>query len=280
MGLRIALDLRPGQQPRWARALAGALQAAGAEHEWLTDPRTWKTADLVLALTGARPRFGPPAWTAVHEPRTGWGAAWTARQSERLLAPSDLVAGVLHTYLRVPAHRIVRLPPVVPEGFKRARRPEVEAFRQRHGLPDRWLAALAPHPASAAGLPVFPVYEIPDAELPAAYSGAVAALDPHPRRGNPSGVLEAMACGAPAVVVAGSAGGEVIADAGVLVAAGDRQGWLAAIEFLVHDQQERNRLAARALRTGERFRAEVAARRLLAELGAAARAGTRAAGAG
>jgi len=276
MGLRIALDLRPRGPNVWARALAGALVAAGPEHEWITDG--WRDADLVLALTGARPRFGPPAWTAVHDPRPGWSAAWTTRQSERVIAPSQVVAHALRTYLRVPERRLVALPPIAPAGFRRARRAEVEAFRDRRGLPPLWVVSLG-HPPRV-GVAVVMAWELQEAELPVAMSGAVAVLDPDPRSGNAAGVLEGMACGAPAVVAAGSAGAEVIGGAGVLVDARDAEGWAAAVSFLVQHREERNRMAARALRAGAQFRAEVAARRLLEELGAAAPAGTRAAGAG
>jgi glycosyltransferase involved in cell wall biosynthesis len=340
MGLRIAVDLRgidperPRGPARWARSLAAALPDAGPEHEWITweagrRPRAGKI-DLVLALDGGPPAYGPPAWTAVHDvghllarrrfgpadwARRSWAAAWATRQSERLLAPSLVVAQTLNTYLRVPAEKITWLPSVPPAGFRRSRRPEVEDLREEHGLKPRWFAVVgtlsrrrnlplllaawdrarrslepgidlvvAGHradPAVAAevlsGGARWLGY-LPDDHLRALLSGAIALLDPTPHAGNSIGVLEAMACGAPAVVAAGSAGGEVIGNAGVLVDAGDVESWAAAIVYLARETDERNRMAARGLRAITGFRAEGAARGLLEALGAGARAETPARG--
>ena len=278
MGLRIALDLRPRGPQRWARALAEALVAAGPEHEWLN--QEWKQADLVLALGGARPRFGPPAWTAVHDPRPGWSTAWTSRQSARLLAPSDTVAHALRTYFRVPAQKILRLPPLAPPAVRRARRPEIEGFQARQGLTSRWFVALSKLRPDLTDLPVIQAEALSVEELPVALSGAIAVVDPDPRSGNAIGLLEGMACGAPAVVAAGGAGAEVLGSAGILVDASDLEGWKAALALLAAGREERNRMAAGALRTARQFRAEDAARRLLAGLDEAARAGRPAAGAG
>jgi glycosyltransferase involved in cell wall biosynthesis len=342
MGLRIAVDLRgidperPRGPARWARSLAAALPAAGPQHEWVT----WESGarppgasvDVVLALDGGRPGYGPPAWTVVHDvghllarrrfgpaewARRSWIAAWTARQSARLLAPSRVVAHALKTYLRVPEERITWLPSVPPAGFPRARRPEVEDLREEHHLKPRWFAVvgtlsrrrnlplllaawdraqrtLAPGvDLVVAGQQADPavtaevlaggarwVGYLPDDSLRALLSGAIALLDPTPHAGNSIGVLEAMACGAPPVVAAGSAGGEVIGNAGVLVEAGDLESWAAAIAYLARETDERNRMAARGLRALTEFRAEGAARRLVEALGAGARAGKPASGAG
>jgi len=121
---------------------------------------------------------------------------------------------------------------------------------------------------------------LPVDRLRALLSGAIAFLDPTPHAGNSIGVLEAMACGAPPVVAAGSAGGEVIGNAGVLVAAGDLESWAAAITHLARETQERNSMAARGLRAMSEFRAEGAARRLVEALGAGAPAGRSAPGGG
>jgi len=278
MALRIALDLRPRGPERWARAFGEALVAAAPEHAWLTDE--WKTADVVLALGGGRPRFGPPAWTAVHDIRPSWTTAWITRQSDRLLAPSETVAHALRGYFRVPERRLVRLPPVLPGGFRRAQRAEVERFQQRHDLDGAWVVVLGEVPPGLSGQRLIRAAALPEGELRAALSGAVAAVDADPRAGNASAVLEAMACGAPAVVAPGSAGAEVIGSAGILVSPQDASGWAAALAFPAGNREERNRMAARALRAAAQFRAADAARRLLEALTEAARADRRAAGAG
>jgi glycosyltransferase involved in cell wall biosynthesis len=340
MGLRIAVDLRaidpqrPRGPARWARSLAAALPEAGPEHDWITWEPGVRTAaggvDLVLALAGGRPRHGPPTWSAVHDvghllargsfgtadwARRSWSAAWTARQSERLLAPSGVVAHALHAYLRVPDARITWLPSVPPAGFQRSRRPEVEALREALHLGRRWFAVVGTlsrrrnlpmllaawqraQPAVGPGVDLVLagaqadpavtraalaggarwVGYLPDADLCALLSGAIALLDPTPHAGISIGALEAMACGAPPVVAAGSAGGEVIGNAGVLVDAHDVESWAGAISHLARDTEERNRMAARGLRALPEFRAAGAARRLVGALGAAAREDGRAAG--
>ena len=340
MGLRIAIDLRaiePGRPrgpARWARSLAADLPAAGPQHQWIS----WEPGgaaepgaiDLVLGLGGGRPRFGPPTWSAVHDvghlvarggfrptewARRNWSAAWTTRQSERLLAPSVVVAQALHTYLRVPEARITWLPSVAPAGFQRARRSEVEGLRESLGLGPRWFAAvgtlsrrrnlplllaawrraradLGPNlelvVAGAVAEPALAravlaagarqVGYLADPELRSLLSGAIAFLDPTPHAGTSIGALEAMACGAPPVVAAGSAGAEVIGNAGVLVDAHDVDSWAAAITHLARSTDERNLMAARGLRAMPDFRAGSAARRLVAALDAAAPADRRAAG--
>jgi len=253
----------------------------------------------------ARRRFGPLEWA-----RRSWSGAWTTRQSERLLAPSRVVAHALHTYLRVPEARITWLPSVPPAGFPRARRTEVESLREAQDLKPRWFAVVGTlsrrrnlplllaawdraQPALGPGVDLVVAGRqadpavtaevlaggarwlgyLPDDRLRALLSGAIALLDPTPYAGNSIGVLEAMACGAPPVVAAGSAGGEVIGNAGVLVDACDVESWAAAIAFLGRETDERNRMAARGLRALNGFRAEGAARRLVEALGRGAPAG-------
>ncbi|TMF87304.1 MAG: glycosyltransferase family 4 protein [Chloroflexi bacterium] len=143
-----------------------------------------------------------------------------------------------------------------------------------------WVVVLGEVPPGLSGQRLIRAAALPEGELRAALSGAVAAVDADPRAGNASAVLEAMACGAPAVVAPGSAGAEVIGSAGILVSPQDASGWAAALAFLAGNREERNRMAARALRAAAQFRAADAARRLLEALTEAARADRRAAGAG
>lgn len=272
-------------------------------------PPTWSAVHDVGHLL-ARGSFGRLDWA-----RRNWAAAWTARQAEHLLAPSGVVAHALHAYLRVPDARITWLPSVPPAGFQRSRRAEVDALRESLGLGRRWFAVVgtlsrrrnlpmllaaweraraalgggidlvvagaeadaAVTRALLAGGARWAGY-LPDAALRALLSGAIALLDPTPHAGTSIGALEAMACGAPPVVAAGSAGGEVIGSAGVLVDPHDVEGWAAAITHLARATDERNRMAARGLRAMPEFRAEGAARRLVEALAAAAPAGARGAG--
>jgi glycosyltransferase involved in cell wall biosynthesis len=205
----------------------------------------------------------------------------------------------------VPEARITWLPSVPPAGFRRSGRAEVDALRRSLGLGPRWFAVVGTlsrrrnlpmlleawqraRPALGTGIDLVvagaeadPAVTralaaggarwtgyLPDADLRALLSGAVALLDPTPHAGTSIGALEAMA----------SAGGEVIGNAGVLVDAHDVASWAAAITYLARETGERNRMAARGLRAMPEFRAEGAARRLVEALAGAAPAGARAAG--
>lgn len=64
---------------------------------------------------------------------------------------------------------------------------------------------------------------------------------------------EAMAYGAPVVASSATALPEVVGDAGLLVAAGDVQGWASAIGSLLEDTAERSRLAVLGRERARRF---------------------------
>jgi glycosyltransferase involved in cell wall biosynthesis len=87
---------------------------------------------------------------------------------------------------------------------------------------------------------------VSDDDLPAYYAHAEAVVLPSRAEGFGLPVLEAMACGAPAVVSAAGALPEVAGDAGLVVAPADPGALRSALERLLGDPALRAELAARA----------------------------------
>jgi glycosyltransferase involved in cell wall biosynthesis len=111
---------------------------------------------------------------------------------------------------------------------------------------------------------------VPDADLPAYYSGAACLAFPSFAEGFGFPVLEAMACGCP--VVASTAGSlpEVAGDAAVLVPPADHRALRDALERFVCDPAERARYRDRGLQRAAAFSWERAARETLEVYGSVA----------
>jgi glycosyltransferase involved in cell wall biosynthesis len=105
---------------------------------------------------------------------------------------------------------------------------------------------------------------VPDADLPALYSGAEAFAFPSLYEGFGLPVLEAMACGTPVVTSDGSALAEVAGDAALLVDPRDTDALARALERLLADEALRAELRARGLERAGDFSWERAARETLA----------------
>jgi glycosyltransferase involved in cell wall biosynthesis len=106
--------------------------------------------------------------------------------------------------------------------------------------------------------------EVPDADLPALYAGAVALVHPARYEGFGFTPLEAMACGAP--VIASTAGSlpEVLGDASVYVPPDDAERIAAAMAELSGDGARREVLVARGRAQAARYSWEETARKTLA----------------
>jgi len=103
--------------------------------------------------------------------------------------------------------------------------------------------------------------EMPDDQLAALYSGAIAVVYPSLYEGFGLPVLEAMQCGAPVVASQDAAVREVAGDAALLVDARDVRGWIEALRALIERPALRADLRQRSLRRAAGFTWEETARK-------------------
>jgi len=94
---------------------------------------------------------------------------------------------------------------------------------------------------------------VPDADLPALLSGALAFVFPSLYEGFGLPVLEAMACGTPVVCSGVSSLPEVAGDAALLVDPLDTEAWAAALRQIAADEGLRRELAERGFRQVQKF---------------------------
>jgi glycosyltransferase involved in cell wall biosynthesis len=105
--------------------------------------------------------------------------------------------------------------------------------------------------------------DVPHADGPLLYSAATAFAYPSRYEGFGLPPLEAMACGAPAVVAAASSLPEVVGDAALRVPPDDVSGWATALWRLLADDELRAHLRRRGLARAAEFSYERAARETL-----------------
>jgi len=94
---------------------------------------------------------------------------------------------------------------------------------------------------------------VPDEDLPALYSGAMAFVYPSRYEGFGLPPLEAMACGVPVICSRAASLPEVVGDAAWLVDPDDEQALAEALLRLLSDEQARNDLRRRCLAQAKRF---------------------------
>lgn len=104
---------------------------------------------------------------------------------------------------------------------------------------------------------------VPDADLPALYTGAAASVYPSLYEGFGFPPLEAMACGCPVASSNVSSLPEVVGTAGLLLAPQDVPGWADALFRLLHDERECERLRRLGLAQAAQFSWERTARQTL-----------------
>lgn len=220
-----------------------------------------------------------------HTPREwlaqNWRVASAARRSTSVLVPSTAMQWVLVSRLRVPERRVVLLEPLPRPSFRRSSRADLDGLRRRHGLPERyflyvgsrarrknlrflaraWAQASAqldpdielvlagPEHGGLSGLPrVRDTGWVPEEELPALLSGAIAYLNPSLYEGHGLGPMEAMACGTPALVAATGALPRSVDQGGLMLDAQEPAQWQDAMLTLARRQDVRRELSANALK--------------------------------
>lgn len=104
---------------------------------------------------------------------------------------------------------------------------------------------------------------VPEADLPALYSGALCFVYPSYFEGFGLPPLEAMKCGAPVLAGNRTSLSEVVGDAGLLVDPLDTDAIASGIARLVENPDFRNELSARGLKRSELFKWENTAKRTL-----------------
>ena len=104
---------------------------------------------------------------------------------------------------------------------------------------------------------------VPDDNLPALYSNAVAFVFPSLYEGFGLPILEAMACGTPVVSSNTSSLPEAAGEAAILIAPQDVQGWVDAINNLSCNPQLREELRQKGLRRVKDFSWDLAAEKTL-----------------
>ena len=208
--------------------------------------------------------------------RRSYGAVTVgaARGARRVLVPSAFSAGEVRARLGVPAQRITVLAPGVDDLFGVPTGDQVAAVRARHGLPARFLLAVAsldprkglataaraaasagvdlvvagarPASFSAVDLPgaVVRLGRVGDADLPGLYGAASALLYPSRYEGFGLPPLEAMACGTPVIASDLPVLRETLSGAAVLVDPDDSDGWVAAVRRVLWEHSAADELRA------------------------------------
>ena len=228
-----------------------------------------------------RRAFTPQEWLAQN-----WRVASAARRSTSVLVPSMAMQWAMVSRLRLPEQRVVVLEPLPGPSFRRSSRADLEGLRQRRRLPERYfvyvgsrarrknlrflarvwrevsaqldpdvsLVLAGPGAGGLEGVPrVRDAGWVPDEELPALLSGAIAYLNPSLYEGHGLGPMEAMACGTPALVAATGALPRTVDQGGLILDAHEPSQWQDSMLALARRPDVRRELSANALKlTAER----------------------------
>ena len=199
--------------------------------------------------------------TAVLSPPAGkigiahrWRIARAAAMADLVLAPSAAVLDGLVRVLRIPASKVVLAPAVLPQSYVRASLSDAAAARATVGAPQRYFV-LAGSSAINATLPHISIPDgMPADTRRALISGAVAYVDPSRVDGIALGVMQALACGTPAIVAKGGPLEAPLDGAGIAVDTKRGDGWSSAINLLEVNVGLRSGLGKRALEVAALFR--------------------------
>jgi alpha-1,3-rhamnosyl/mannosyltransferase len=273
--MKVAFDSRPGRDVRgigrYARSLLDALRDSGrGEIVETHDPRR---CDVFHSpwIDGALLRSPVPMVVTLHDliplKRRGEylrsGLRFKLRylavqRATRVIVPTSAVADDVLEELQMPADRIAVIKEAPAPAFGPRPEAEVNAARERYGLPDSYLlwvgSLLSPDPRKrvaelarasrtmplvlvgpagrwARELPAVTVTgEVSDDELAAIYTGAHALVFPSDEEGFGLPPVEALACGTPVVASDVPALREVLDGRAVLCHVDDLDGLLGAAE--------------------------------------------------
>jgi len=224
----------------------------------------------------------------------------SARRARRVIAISEHTKRDVVRFLSIPADRVDVIHCGVDAAFHPRPGEEVQAFRQRRGLPERFILfvgtleprknvqrlveAYAQIRDLGAGLvlvggkgwlyeDIFASVErlglsdavlfagyVPAEELPLWYSAADLFVFPSLYEGFGLPPLEAMACGTPVISSNAASLPEVIGEAGLMVAPQDVEGLAAAMRRVLTDRDLRAQLREQGLQQARRFSWEKTAR--------------------
>jgi glycosyltransferase involved in cell wall biosynthesis len=206
-----------------------------------------------------------------------------ARMASALITVSDFSREELGKYLKISPYRFQVIHNGVDSRFQPPTASEAKAFRERHELPEKYLAVvgnakpfknLAMLGKFAADLPVplvllagkgavahdlglhenvIDLEALPEAEMPLFYGAAAALLLPSKYEGFGLPALEAMAAGCPVIAADATALPEVVGNAALRLAPDDVEAWKQGTLRMLRDETLRRELIQLGRERAERF---------------------------
>jgi glycosyltransferase involved in cell wall biosynthesis len=216
-----------------------------------------------------------------------------ANTARALITVSEFSRTELSRLLGLSTYKLQVISNGVDATFRRASAEAIADFRDRRGVPPRYLAALGntkPHKnlrlllpiADTLPLPlvllagrgarrtlgfsekVIELAPLPEPDMAAFYSGAACVLVPSRNEGFGLPALEAMACGTPVIAAQAGALPEVMGNAGILLPPDDARAWKEAVQDLLRDERRAAALGAAGVERAARFTWDDCAQRTLA----------------
>lgn len=255
-------------------------------------PGLW-TGKLVATLHDANHLALPENYSPVHTLYYRIIVGPRARRAAALLTVSEFSREELAKYLNLDPYRFQVIAAGVDAGYQPPTPAQARDFRQRHRLPERYLAAVGNTKAHknlgllakiAPRLPVplvllagkgaaqelgFPdttveLSELPEEEMPLFYGAAHALLLPSRYEGFGLPVLEAMAAGCPVLSSNVSSLPEVTGEAALLLPPESPEAWTEAALRLLRDERLHRELVEKGRERAARYTWDACATRTLA----------------
>lgn len=283
--------LSPLEQP----ALAASLRRLRPDLFHATSfslPALWH-GRVVATLHDANHLALPQHYGVLQRAYYRWIVGPRAAKADRLLTVSEFSRAEIARHLGLELSRIHVTPLGVSDAFRPPAAAALAEFQSRRRLPARYFAAVGnPKPHKNLGLlakiasrlpaPValvagtgaaaelgFPagtldLGQLPEAELPRFYGGAIALLLPSLYEGFGLPALEAMASGCPVLAARAGALAEWVEGAGVLLDARDAEAWKKACVTAAEDAEARAAWIQRGTTRAKRFSWDVCAEQTVA----------------